>query len=233
MLIKNGITVCSCVSRAFVEKRKIAIIVASLREAGCEVRVVPDLCREIVNKSPDLADIAAGTVIACFPRAVEAQFDWLGLHVNRALDVRNSSCEDILGGLNVACAVTADIIDATLAEIAAFPKEEGTDAWNPVIDKARCTDCGRCHDFCLFGVYAIDNKRIVVKNPEKCKNNCPSCARMCPNRAIIFPKYEKSPINGGIEEEETFNPEDMEKAYRERLRRKLQQRRESILLLKR
>jgi hypothetical protein len=56
---------------------------------------------------------------------------------------------------------------------------------------------------------------------------------MCPNKAIIFPKYGKSPINGGTEEEETFDPQDMDKMYRERLRMRLQERRVGVSLLKR
>jgi hypothetical protein len=54
---------------------------------------------------------------------------------------------------------------------------------------------------------------------------------MCPSQAIIFPKYEKSPINGGTAQEETFSPEEMDRMYHERLRMRLQQRRASIPLI--
>ncbi len=37
---------------------------------------------------------------------------------------------------------------------------------------------------------------MVVAHPESCKNNCPACARICPETAIIFPKVGESPING-------------------------------------
>jgi len=87
-------------------------------------------------------------------------------------------------------------------------------------------------DFCLFGVYSSENGHIKVVKPENCKNNCPACARICPSRAIIFPKYDKSPINGGLDEEEHFAPDEMDAMYRERLKYKLQQRRESVSLLK-
>jgi ferredoxin len=36
-----------------------------------------------------------------------------------------------------------------------------------------------------------------VKNPTSCKTDCPACARVCPETAIIFPKYSAPPINGG------------------------------------
>jgi ferredoxin len=37
---------------------------------------------------------------------------------------------------------------------------------------------------------------VVVIHPESCKNNCPACARICPETAIIFPKVGENPING-------------------------------------
>jgi ferredoxin len=37
--------------------------------------------------------------------------------------------------------------------------------WYPVIDYSRCTNCMECIDFCLFGVYGVDqNERILVEN---------------------------------------------------------------------
>ncbi len=83
----------------------------------------------------------------------------------------------------------------------AFP--EGWIPWFPVIDYDRCGNCKQCLSFCLFGVYAVDaDERIEVRHPEQCKTNCPACARVCPNAAIIFPKYGKSPINGDEVREE-------------------------------
>lgn len=70
-------------------------------------------------------------------------------------------------------------------------------AWFPVIDKTRCTLCGQCAEFCMFGVYKFDNKKLVVSNPLSCKNKCPACGRNCPSSAIIFPRLaEKSSLAG-------------------------------------
>lgn len=257
---KKHITICACASRLFIDKEKVAVIAASLRKKGYPVSVEPDLCKKVIQKSSDMEEIASGIILACYPRAIRAHLDWLNLKTNKSLDIRNTSVEDILGEFQISfteeadCAAgkgdgsasegdtathtymhAADIAmekDAIFAEIKAFPVEEGTDAWNPVLDKEKCTECGKCHDFCLFGVYTIENKKVRVAQPQKCKNNCPACARMCPGKAIIFPKYEKSPINGGMSQEETFDPEEMDKMYRERLRMRLQQRRANVSLLK-
>jgi ferredoxin len=50
--------------------------------------------------------------------------------------------------------------------------------------------------FCPFGVYAADAGKVTVVRPRQCKDNCPACARICPELAIIFPKVADRPING-------------------------------------
>jgi Pyruvate/2-oxoacid:ferredoxin oxidoreductase delta subunit len=69
--------------------------------------------------------------------------------------------------------------------------------WFPVIDYDRCTNCMQCLSFCLFGVYGVDaDSHIQVQNNDNCKTNCPACSRVCPEAAIMFPKYKAGPING-------------------------------------
>ncbi len=75
----------------------------------------------------------------------------------------------------------------------------GWTPWFPVIDYDRCTNCMQCLSFCLFGVYDVDaEKQIDVKHPERCKTLCPACSRVCPEVAILFPKYKAGPINGDV-----------------------------------
>ena len=79
--------------------------------------------------------------------------------------------------------------------------------WFPVIDYDRCTNCMQCLSFCLFGVYGVDGeKRIQVQNNDNCKTNCPACSRVCPEAAIMFPKYKAGPING-----DTVSDADLER----------------------
>ena len=69
--------------------------------------------------------------------------------------------------------------------------------WFPVIDYSRCTNCMQCLSFCLFDVYGVSqDRKIQVRNQDNCKTDCPACSRVCPEVAIMFPKYRHAPING-------------------------------------
>src|SRR5262249_29873092 len=87
------------------------------------------------------------------------------------------------------------------SELPAFTSEELLQApgrrWYPVIDYSRCTNCMECIDFCLFGVYGVDeHARINVENQDNCKKGCPACSRVCPEHAIMFPDYKTPAIAG-------------------------------------
>jgi Pyruvate/2-oxoacid:ferredoxin oxidoreductase delta subunit len=69
--------------------------------------------------------------------------------------------------------------------------------WFPVIDYSRCTNCMQCLSFCLFDVYGVSaESKIQVQYQSNCKTDCPACSRVCPEVAIMFPKYRHGPING-------------------------------------
>jgi Pyruvate/2-oxoacid:ferredoxin oxidoreductase delta subunit len=82
--------------------------------------------------------------------------------------------------------------------------------WFPVIDFSRCTNCMQCLTFCLFDVYGVSKeKKIEVRNPTNCKTDCPACSRVCPEVAILFPKYKAGPINGDEVREADLQREKM------------------------
>jgi ferredoxin len=59
--------------------------------------------------------------------------------------------------------------------------------------------------FCLFDVYGVSTQgKITVQNQNNCKTDCPACSRVCPEVAILFPKYRFGPING-----DEVNSEDL------------------------
>jgi len=79
-------------------------------------------------------------------------------------------------------------------------RPDGPDTWKPwfpVIDTDRCTNCMQCLTFCLFDVYGVASDHTLrVEHPANCKVNCPACSRVCPEVAIMFPKYHAGPIDG-------------------------------------
>ena len=113
-----------------------------------------------------------------------------------------------------------DITDLSQDEIVELAKEERDEMgtrkleewkpWFPVIDYDRCTNCMQCLSFCLFDVYGVDeDSKITVRNESKCKTDCPACSRVCPEVAILFPKYRKGPINGDVVRQEDIQREAM------------------------
>jgi Pyruvate/2-oxoacid:ferredoxin oxidoreductase delta subunit len=85
------------------------------------------------------------------------------------------------------------------------PQPGGWKPWFPVIDYSRCTNCMQCLSFCLFDVYGVSGAgKIEVRNQNHCKTDCPACSRVCPEVAILFPKYKSGPING-----DEIDPEDL------------------------
>lgn len=75
--------------------------------------------------------------------------------------------------------------------------DEGTSRWYPVLDYSRCAGCKQCFNFCLFGVYALEEDRVVAVQPDNCKPGCAACARVCPQGAIMFPHYWSDPAIAG------------------------------------
>jgi len=83
-------------------------------------------------------------------------------------------------------------------ETAELPAPGKWKPWFPVIDYKRCTNCMQCLSFCLFDVYGVSTDgKIQVQNQSNCKTDCPACSRVCPEVAILFPKYRHGPIHGG------------------------------------
>lgn len=181
------ILICQCAERGLVNVDVIETVGSNLssRVAHEKAVAIPDLCRAASEKDP-LLEGDFSEIHACHPRAVRALFDFAGNPLDERVKLVNH---------RVAPPVSPSP-DLPLG---------GKAAWFPVIDYDRCTSCGQCHGFCLFGVYTKEGDgRVVVTNPTSCKNNCPACARICPETAIIFPKVGESPINGAeVTDEET------------------------------
>ena len=115
-------------------------------------------------------------------------------------------CRDITG---LESSAIVDWVESQREQRDAF-KHGQWKPWFPVIDYDRCTNCMQCLSFCLFGVYGVDDaKRIQVQENDNCKTNCPACSRVCPEAAIMFPKYKAGPINGDLVSDQDLQREKM------------------------
>ncbi|MDB5356928.1 MAG: putative Fe-S containing oxidoreductase [Phycisphaerales bacterium] len=103
----------------------------------------------------------------------------------------------------------ADVVEEVRGQLQAA-KPGGWKPWFPVIDYQRCTNCMQCLSFCLFDVYGVDTGgKIKVQKSHNCKTDCPACSRVCPEVAILFPKYKAGPINGDEVKTEDIHREKM------------------------
>ncbi len=236
---------CACVNSETVDTDRRARVRAVLDCAEGQVVTVPDLCRLAADADPLLRDWVCEsshlTIVGCYPRTLRALFDAAGYPLDEErttiLNIHEKTPRDIAQALGV----DPDIAEKAPAQTAGpADEEDGWVPWFPVIDRARCRDCGQCLDFCLFGVYEkTADGRITVKNPRQCKTNCPACARICPHLAIIFPKIDEvSPVKGTdmtaeeapqgtvcLSLEELFGDDVYEKLRRRRQTRLLNRRR--------
>jgi NAD-dependent dihydropyrimidine dehydrogenase PreA subunit len=169
-----------------------------LKEQPVAVTCAGDLCGLVAQKNPHPDLFMKDTeylVIGCYMRTMNLLLSGQALtpgfeHIN----LIESSESEVLSRIREF--VSGSHGTPSFSEIRSDSKWP---SWYPVIDYSRCTDCGQCADFCLFGVYE-KNGRVTVSNPENCKNNCPACARICPATAIIFPKYKNGGAVGGSDE---------------------------------
>jgi Pyruvate/2-oxoacid:ferredoxin oxidoreductase delta subunit len=152
--------------------------------------------------------LAKGYAVACTtderaafssssPRtALVGRFD--GCHLPARIDTESGGQVSIINLATVELGQLPERVEAVRTEAQAAQNGAWL-PWFPVIDYDRCTNCMQCLSFCLFGVYGVDDQqRITVQTSENCKTNCPACSRVCPEAAIVFPKYKSGPINGDL-----------------------------------
>lgn len=202
---------CACREYGHIPAETTPQLVSAARAAGHDIEILDDLCHSAATEPARLASLAtADAVVACHPRAVRGLFARCGCTAPpQLLNARCDKPQTIatalgLGELPAASsvgetsAVEASATDTTTADDASSAATPADDwiAWYPVLDYERCVNCGKCVDFCMFGVYTRDARGVHVTQPDACKTNCPACARMCPARAIMFPKIQEEPING-------------------------------------
>ena len=209
---------CQCTQAKIIAPEVRNEVLNRLSTAGIAFGVTADLCGLAARRDPVLARYAEAeqlSIVGCFPRAVKWLFHAAGVPLAdrqvRVLNMRRQSAEEIVSGL---LANGAPRVEGGQPQIE--PVGEAVCAcrggawypWFPVIDFDGCTNCMQCLSFCLFDVFDLDDGgQVRVEKPENCKRDCPACARVCPEVAIIFPKYERGPVNGDEVREEDLRRE--------------------------
>ena len=190
--IKNKkLVICACRKYRKIPQDVLDEAVKTAASEGVLCEIVPDLCLDSVS-GRTFADNE--TILACQTRAVRVMFG----DAVECLDAQNIQPETVREAV-CALAVPPDWIP-----------------WFPVIDANRCVSCGKCADFCMFGVYEKIDGHFRVVHPAACKTDCPACARICPANAIIFPKSREERLNGALDEPVKPSPAD-QTSFRERL----------------
>jgi len=182
---------CNC-GGEIVDQGKKELISRFINNSMVDAIQLSDLCGLCFTEKSIVTKIFSSQeptlIIACHPRAVKKLLEFSGVEDVRDnityLNLRESKDEEILSTLSL----FSNKENSNLTE---YNSELEWPAWYPVLDYSRCTSCGQCADFCLFGVYEKVDGKVKVVNPKGCKNNCPACARICPHTAIIFPKYKQ------------------------------------------
>jgi NAD-dependent dihydropyrimidine dehydrogenase PreA subunit len=174
----------------------------NLAKLNIGICILSDLCKlSVVNKNV-LTDVFNDgkeyLVIGCYERSLKLILEQVGINYDKIslayINMLESDDTEIFQKVSFFC----ENSNQTLAVTEIDTKSDWL-SWFPVIDYSRCSGCGQCADFCLFGVFEKREGRVNVVNPMECKNNCPACARICPQTAIIFPKYKFGGAIGGSE----------------------------------
>ncbi len=146
------------------------------------------------DDSPTEDDRQVDHVTDLFPRP-ERKISCLDLKVANDADTFVHEIRRLLGSQEESTSLP--VIGGSIRQV----EEQTGRRWYPVIDFDRCTNCMECVDFCLFGVYGVDQgENILVEQPDNCRKGCPACSRVCPENAIIFPQH-KAPAIAGAETE--------------------------------
>lgn len=192
---------CKCSGSDQVENSKVSAISEFLEKANLEYLEISNLCGEFESDQSYLTKLLKDdelVVIACYPRTIIGLLNSSNISTEDVtlFNLREDRLENIVSDVKkLNLSKKSQSSDNIVKSLEVGDGSSG--GWFPVIDYERCSNCGQCMDFCLFGVYErMEDKSIKVVKPENCKENCPACARICPHIAIIFPKLSEKPING-------------------------------------
>lgn len=192
---------CRCAGAGIIQETVWRQTLEGLTAVGLDVLAADDLCGMAARLDPVLMDFLASSprvVAACHSRAVQGLLRFAGqdpISQDLAiLDMRSAS----VPGVSPVLPSGEHPVEGR-GSVTFQGEPANWIPWYPVIDIERCRNCRQCASFCLFSVYETgEDGRVRVCRPQNCKTNCPACSRICPEYAIMFPKFGESPYNGDI-----------------------------------
>jgi Pyruvate/2-oxoacid:ferredoxin oxidoreductase delta subunit len=169
-------------------------IIPQLRKTAAEVAAKEAVPKEVVLFFSSLPVQAAESLLA----SLEIPFDFCFNITDKTTAEIIAETETALQNRNIGIpakdTATNNSADNSAVENLTEPVSK---RWYPVICRSECTGCLECVNFCLFGVYSVDENNLpFVDLPDHCRPGCPACSRICPPRAIIFPMHEDADISG-------------------------------------
>jgi NAD-dependent dihydropyrimidine dehydrogenase PreA subunit len=199
--MEKKIVFCNCGSER-IKPERLQAIKKNLIDSHADLVIISDLCGVSVLNQEKLKSVFSVNyeyiIIGCHLRAIQLLLEKAGIKSEdyscKFINFFESDNEAIIAETSL---FGKRNISTQKMEITEIGSNEGQPSWFPLIDYSRCTVCGQCADFCLFGVYEKSEGKVNVINPQECKVNCPACARICPQTAIIFPKYKPGGAIGG------------------------------------
>lgn len=196
---KTGIFFCRC-GENIISPDKANGLHEALQLFDADVIELHDLCALAVHEPQVLKALGENysrkLFVACYPRAVQYLLKQNGIYWDdvQVWNFRESSVAELTTALT-------DVYGITPGKARCLSQKSALNvpAWFPVVDTSRCTLCGQCARFCVFGVYEYNRKSLTVADPLACKNHCPACGRTCPASAIMFPRlHENSTLTGAV-----------------------------------
>lgn len=197
--MNNCVLFCSCKAHN-IKKKDAARLRECLQKMNIHIVEVDDLCAISLHEPHLLNDVGKQyekkTIIACYPRAIKHMFIQNGVEFGDfdVLSYKTNTFEEIEQQL-----LAKEWINEGASTYETIKTTLDVPGWYPIVDQTLCNQCGKCANFCLFGVYSHSRDQLKVVEPLSCKNHCPACGRTCPTSAIMFPRLREKSVLAGAE----------------------------------
>ena len=169
--MNKTIICCNCQAES-TNHEKFAEIEAFFQENKLEYHKLTDLCGFSATEKGKVNELFSVSkpfiLLGCRSRSMKKLLQFAGVDVAHSdieyLDWKSLEISEILEKLS-----GLDLTSIQETKVKEIKHISDWPSWYPVLDYDRCTACGQCADFCLFGVYEKMDSKVSVVNPKACK----------------------------------------------------------------